>query len=271
MYNVNIFHLHAPIFTWYFSLSLLSSFHCWIWSWCFSPWCPPQAQPQGLRAAELSPTEPGQLLEKEWERWGYEVRHQSGCCFEHVPPTKRVANDQKWKIGFSCQWRSQMFPDLEGTKLSELWPWYQLVVINYGAYGWARSRYGVWTQAPTFARIFSAPMAIPAWASPPIKGWLPALGENYHGEGFLSISVGDQPDTSHVLFFGLSYLRSIMMSCMFGAGVILVPSRVRTFQWMRIVGTSSIMLFQTTCLVGKFGLMIFRIEQKCDTQTFYCT
>ena len=73
-----------------------------------------------------------------------------------------------------------------------------------------------WTIASnTFARIFSAPMAIPAWASPPRKGWLPTL------EKLL---------VRHLCFSGIYHLRSMMISCMFGAGVILVPKRVRTLK-----------------------------------------
>ena len=73
-----------------------------------------------------------------------------------------------------------------------------------------------WTIASkTFARIFSAPMAIPAWASPSRKGWLPTL------EKLL---------VRHLCFSGIYYLRSMMISCMFGAGVILVPKRVRTLK-----------------------------------------
>ena len=101
--------------------------------------------------------------------------------------------------------------------------------------------------APTFARIFSAPMAIPACASPPIKGWLPALGKFIIRKRFLSSSA--EYNTSYVLFFGLAYLRSIIISCMHGAGVILVPSRVRTFE-IKTIQLNAVWVYG-----GKFMIM----------------
>ena len=55
------------------------------------------------------------------------------------------------------------------------------------------------TQVQTFASMFSAPMAIPAWASPPIKGWLPALSKGCHEEGiFLFFFGGSKKPTFEV-------------------------------------------------------------------------
>ena len=114
--------------------------------------------------------------------------------------------------------------------------------------------------ALTFARIFSAPMAIPAWASPPIKGWLPALGKIYEEEG-KSLFLEELCQVS-----GVPYLRSMIMSCMFGAGVILVPSRVSTFEWEGIVGQWPHHHFGLRRKIS--GLMIFRWEKKRNSQTF---
>ena len=105
-------------------------------------------------------------------------------------PTKRVTNDQKWKIGFSCQGGSQVFLNLKGREVMIHMNWcHQFGGSKYGAYMNESTRsQDNCNAAPTFARIFSAPMAIPACASPPIKGWLPALGKFIIRKRFLSSS-----------------------------------------------------------------------------------
>ena len=115
--------------------------------------------------------------------------------------TERISNDQNWKIWFFGQCGRQT--------LSNLWIKSKKKKENIGPLS------PMMFPNNTFARIFSAPMAIPAWASPPRKGWLPTL------EKLL---------VRHLCFSGIYHLRSMMISCMFGAGVILVPKRVRTLK-----------------------------------------
>ena len=49
--------------------------------------------------------------EKVWKNWN------DGC----IVNTKRVANDQKWEIGFPCQGWFQMFLNLDGNKWCVYW------------------------------------------------------------------------------------------------------------------------------------------------------
>ena len=77
------------------------------------------------------------------QRWGNEKMIISILFWTH--PTKRVTDDQKWKIGFSCQCGSQVFLNLKGREV--------MIHMNW-CHQFGGSKYGAYTGAPIRSRIW---------------------------------------------------------------------------------------------------------------------
>ena len=99
-------------------------------------------------------------------------------------PTKRVTNDQKWKIGFSCQCGSQVFLNLKGREVMIHMNWcHQFGGSKYGAYmnESTRSQDNCNVSSYLFQDIFS-PNGHPSMCLPSHKGLASCSGEVYNKE-----------------------------------------------------------------------------------------